>query len=425
MHYDIAAGMDSATLNTVVSQVYKALYPNLLRNTLNVQQIGIASITFDINATPIIILAQGQEVDEAFSAILNEGHHEELTQLDAVAQQELLTLAKAASFSIKLPGLALSIHYTNSAPTNFAANFTGAVNIQTSSANSQNALTVQILSGTIGIPSDPGLADILNKIFVPLLTSYLNKNILDFIKIPALQFKSLLVSMPLPVVQNGYVTAYSALGAVQPDIPATNSWPSHCFYAALDTQVLQAAAGLFFPLGPSADFSWKIISGKVRAQVLAPAGIVINHDGSLTATMTAQALAQLTLHTPWPFSDYHFGPEAHATVTATVAPTVRNGEVVLAFKNSSTPSFSFSWGSIPTWVYPFLWPLLTTLELALNAVVGPLVRDAINNLPPIDVYTIPAITLNLGGSTIHINIAEARTVNMDNNVVVCAQVVIS
>jgi hypothetical protein len=279
------------------------------------------------------------------------------------------------------------------------------------------------MSATISIPEDPLSAALLQEAFIPVLIPYLNTNILSNIEVPALQFSSITVSLPVPVVQAPFLTGYSALGSTQPDVPAPLNWPSNCVFAGVDSAVLQSAAAIPFPLGPSEAFSWDIISGSVGAQLTAPTDISINSDGSISAQIQASAWAQLTLHTPWPLPNVDFGPDASATISATFIPSVVNQEVEIQLEGFPIPTFSFDWG-IPGWINWLFYPLEKGLAAALNAVLNPLIGNIIK-FPPISVYSLPTVSFTLAGQNFKINITNATTSSQNSFLIVSAQATVS
>ena len=237
---------------------------------------------------------------------------------------------------------------------------------------------------------------------------------------PAIQYESLKVSLPVLSVSGSDVVAYSALGSTQPPVPASASWPSGCVFAATDAAALTQAAGIPFPLGPEASFDWDIVSGKVEAQVHAPTDLSVNADGSLSASIVADALAQLTLHMPDPFPNVSFGPKAQATLAVTFQPSVVANEVRLAIEGVPIPDFSFDWG-LPGWVNWVFDPIEAGLAAALNKVLGPLIGKALT-FPPIPVFSLPTVKIPIGGKSVEITLDQAKTSAEGDMLVVEAQV---
>ena len=424
MNYDIVAGMDNATLNKIISQVYKAVYPSLFKSTIDVNTMGIKSVTFDINAAPIVSIKPTLDTKKYLQESLKTFKSSTVIVSPAYSAK-LIKLAAAATFEITAPSVGLTINYPTGNPISTNATLRIAVNIQTSTTGGKNIFTVKIISASINLnPSEPVLESLLNQAFIPYLIPYLNTNILNPIIIPALQFSSIQVSLPVPVVQLPFLTTYAALGTVQPDIPAPSTWPANCIFVGVDSNVLLKAAAIPFPLGPEANFDWNIISGKVGAQVHAPSPIKINADGSISTSIMADVVAQLTLHTPWPLPNVSFGPRASASISATLKPQVVNGQLSLILQGISVPTFSFDWG-IPSYIGWLFYPLQAGLSLALNAILGPLISNVLKLIPPIPIYTLPAIPITLGSKTIHININQATTSSINSLLVISAQASVS
>jgi hypothetical protein len=414
--FDVAAGMDNPMLNALVAQLYKALYPSVFSYTLDTGELGkpfdISTIKFDISKTPTVTLGTTQDARAFWDAHLNV--EPEILKLGAIpsAQRDLI-LDKLESISVgyAIPAMSLIINHISGKPplTVATASATGFASIGTAVDKGQNVLTITITSVTVTVTGDPTLSDILNKCFAPLLLLYLNATLLSHIIIPALQYGTLQISMPVPVVAAGNLIAYSALGTAQPTPPTQPpAVPANCVFGLTDTKVLQAAAGIPFPLGDKESFDWEgIVSGQVGAQVLGPTVKSINSDGSLSITDTAYAVCQLTLHTPWPFPDVSFGPSATATLSATAKPSVNRGQIQIVIESVSIPSFDFNWG-IPDWIDWFFSPIEYALGLALNAVLSPLISAIISQFT-ITIMTFPTISFTILDKNINVNIQNART----------------
>jgi hypothetical protein len=424
MKFDVAVGMDNPTLNQIISEVYKAVYPNLFKDTIAVGQMGIASVNFDINSSPSANLQPMNDARAYFEDSLKTNKHGPTSALSAELSSTMIELAAGASFGVSAP-IALTINYTKGTPsTTTHGTLSATLVLQAVTINGTNYLTVHILSASVSLnPPDPILEALLNKLFIPVLIPYLNQNILTPIQIPMLKYGSLQLSLPVPAVQFPFVTAYSALGAAQPDVPPPSSWPLNCVYLATDSEALQAAAAIPFPLGPKDSFNWEIISGQAGAQVLAPTNFVVNSDGSISAQITAYAGAQLTLHTPNYLPNVSFGPKATALVSATFKPSLNDNTLAVSLEGFPIPYFNFDWG-IPSFINWLFDPLEAGLAAALNEFIGPLIAKAIH-FPPISVYTIPTITFTLAGKEININFAEADTTSQNSMLLVKAQVRIS
>ena len=225
-------------------------------------------------------------------------------------------------------------------------------------------------------------------------------------------------------MQQSYFTAFSSLGSTPSAIPDPLPWPKEGVYIAVDIPTLKAAAGLVFPLGPQENFSWDIFSGHIGATLNSPTISRINDDGSISASLQANASCQLTMKTPWPLPDVSFGPSATVTLAVALYPSIEDGELKVAIANIPTFSFSFDWG-IPNWIDYLFHPLEAGLAAALNAVLGPLISDTLKKLG-IPILQIPAIHFDFGGGkTITISIDQAKPSGLKSLLVVAAQATVS
>ena len=401
--FDVAAGMYESTLNTVLAQVYHAIYPNLLKATIPINELNISSIDIDIQAPPTVKLSPSKEAKAQIAATLkalyNTHQAKVLSDKKVVAtaiddESAFHEIASSATFSASVSKLALTVNYEDGSSPTKVPSATLSVHATISVDGSDSDLTVKILSATIDIPNDPSLTDLLNKAAIPYLITYLNTKILRPIKIPSLEYESLKFSAPLPVVQQSYFTAFSALGSTPATIPSPLPWPKDGVYIAVDTPTMEAAARLIFPLGPQENFSWGIFSGHVGATVNPPSVNSINSDGSLSATIEANASCQLTMETPWPLPNITFGPSATARAAWTFRPLIKGGELQIVPEGIPFFSFSFDWG-IPSWINWLFEPLEYGLAAALNAALGPLIANVLH-IPGIPICKIPDIPIDFG-----------------------------
>lgn len=417
--FDIAAGMSQSTLNAMLPQVYKALYPHFLKDSIQVNEVGISFVDFDIQSPPTVSLAPSATAKDHIATACDAHLAKAGTFKDTA-----LAMASSATFSATASEVALTVNYSNgSSPTKVpSASLVAGATITVDGSDSD--LTVKILCATINVTNNPVLTELLNKALVPYLITYLNTKFLSDIKIPPLGYKTLKFSAPLPVVQQPYVTAFSKLGSSTPAIPAPLPWPEDGVYIAADIPTLEAAAGLIFPLGTGEkSFSWKIFSGQVGANVKTPNISSINDDGSISATISAEAECQLKMDAGF-FGHISFGPKATATAAWTLLPKVEGGKLELTGEGLPSFSFSFDWG-IPDWINWMFEPLEAGLSVALNGVIGPLAASVLDNMY-IPILQLPDIPLNFGGDIkINITIDNATAKGFNGNVLVTAQPTIS
>ena len=432
--FNVAAGMYQSTLNSVLQQVYNALYPDLLKGNIDIKKVDISSVDFDIQAPPSVKLVPSGEANAFIKAAFEtafetacdakraEPGYEVLT-VAASDKSAALKMASSATFTANVSKLALTVYYANGSSSKIPS-ASLVVHATITVDGSDSDMTVKILGATITIPNEPAMTGVLNNALVPYLIDYLNTKILGPIKIPPLAYKSLALSAPLPVVQQSYLTAFSALGSTPPTVPAPLSWPKDGIYVAIDISTMEAAARTIFPLGPQDNFRWKIFSGHVGATLNTPTISSINADGSINAVIKANASCQLTMKTPWPLKNISFGPSATASLAWTLRPLIEYGELKVVPEGIPIPNFSFSWG-ISGWINRLFSPLEAGLAAALNAVLGPLIANALK-IPGISIMKIPVISIDFeGGKMINIAIDRAVPSCLDSLLVVTTKVTVS
>ena len=412
--FDVAAGIHESALNSILPQVYDALHSTLLKGNINVNEAGITSIDFDFKASPTVSL---QPSDEAKQHIKTE--IENITT--GPEMSSLHEIASSATFTAKVSDIAFTIHYKKgSLPTTIpSASLVAHVSFTVDGTDSN--LTVRVLRATVAVPKNSIFTELLNRALVPYLIDHLNTKILHQIQIPPIAFKSLHISTPLPVIQQSFFTAFSSLGSTPSTIPSPLPWPKDGTYVAVDIPAIETASKMFFPLGPHDEFSWHIFSGHVGATLNPPKIANISNDGSISASIEANASCQLKVKTPFPLPDITIGPSATAGLSSTLRPIVEKRELKVVLESVGDPTFSFDWG-IPHWLSFFFNPLEAALAAAINDILCRLIRDKLGNLK-IPVYSIPGINIHVEGDTkIEISIDKAEPSGLDGSMLVVTAV---
>lgn len=425
--FEIACGMDSKTLNILAAQVYTLLYESVFRHSIDINHSGISEIVFDISQSPTISLETNIKARDFWDAQLTEEPQTlNLPTLSRDQRSALLDTLESISLGFNIPAMSLKIHHLDGTPPlTVNATAVGTGSITTSVVNTQNTLTAIINSLQLSVSEDKGINDLLNALFIPPFINFLNHHLLDQIKIPALKFQTLEISMPVPVITGGSVIAYSALGSNQPSPPAhpPSGLPADALFVLVDRKVLQAALELPFPLGPSESFNWKIISGRVGARILEPSITSINQDGSLSISIRARAECQLTLHTPFIFPDVSFGPSADITITATANPLVKDNKIYIAFEKIHISSFHLTW-LLPIWATPFMIPIELALRPLLNASICAIINRVLKNTY-VPITTFPTLSFTVLNQNVNINVNKAQTASTDSMLLICAGLTVS
>ncbi|MGJ1197837.1 hypothetical protein ACR777_17085 [Sphingobacterium spiritivorum] len=414
MNYNIVMGTDNKTLNPLVKQVYQKIYPNIFTGSKDISSEFFLAVFYDINESPTVDLSQRVKLKkEDFQQFKSADLLEEELFLDAHEEDLILDMLSKATFQAYFPNINLKLKLKDTSLLNINIKVSAKVNIQTSIEGKQNYLSATILTADLEIKDTEDYKeyiDELKKYILPLLIHVLNKDLLDKIKLPALTFKDVTVSLPIPVVEKSFVTAYSCIGARQPDTYTSLNWPADTVFAGIDSHAIETMSAIPFPLKKEKEFSWKIISGHVLAQVFNPRAFVIQTDGSIEGKIDAELLAQLTLKKG--FFKISFGPHGKATIKATFKPVVHNGRLLLTVKDLNIPKLDIDFG-IAKWAEYLLKPLSFGLSLALNEIFLPLVSAILRQIE-IPIMHFPTISFEIKGITFNINIIEAKTSKLEN-----------
>ena len=428
--FNVAAGMYQSTLNTVLQQVYNALYPDLLKGNIDINNFGISSVDFDIQAPPSVNLVPSGEanahIKDAFETACDAKRAEPGYELLSTASSDkyaALERASSATFTANLSKLALTVYYANGSSSKIPS-APLVVHATITVDGSDSDMTVKILGATITVPDEPVMTELLNNALVPCLIKYLNTKILVPIKIPPITYQSLALSTPLLVVQQSYLTAFSALGSTPLTTPPPLPWPKDGIYIAIDISTIEAAARTIFPLKAQEKFSWEIFSGHVGATLKKLKISSINADGSINAVIKAKVSCHLKMKNSWPLSTISFPLSTTVSLAGTVRPLFEDGELKVILKGIPIPKFSFNW-DIPSWIKPVFSSLEAGLTSALNDILGPLIAKVLN-IHEIPIIKIPVIHIKFeGGKTINIAIDKAKPSRLHSLLVLTTKATIS
>lgn len=411
MEYDIALGMDNVFLNSLVKQVYDSLRQDPewnLKKTLNIDKMGIKSISYDFEVSPTVNLSLSDQFKDELNELLDSGIIANGVTLSSGGRTEVFNMALMASFEISIPEVSIDISFENNdPPINKKLSLLIAINIQTTSHVGKDSLKFVIFAANASITGDPTIEVLLNSAFLPSLINEFNDKLskveIDSIRgnIPSLPN----ISLPLPIVHSSQISIYSKLGGIQPTISTPIQASLNSAFIGVSGDLIKELVSPKFPLGDATGFSWNIISGRVAAEVNAPSFISISRDGSVLVKTKANANAQLTLHTPFPFPNVSFGPSAKADLSIKFKPFFIGNELFIKVDDFDVQEFSFNIVDIGA-LSRFLNPLNHGLSLALNSALNPVISRIISLIPAIPVYKIPTIE-------IPVNEAKKIIVNLD------------
>jgi hypothetical protein len=265
-----------------------------------------------------------------------------------------------------------------------------------------SSLTLRFVNGKIEVPGVPAdLLDLLNRLFVPLLIGYLNKDVLAPIKIPAIAFEGASFTVPEVVTQSGTLVAFSALQPSGVAIPPATAWPKGVAFVGADALALNEVANAALATQQfGSDWDWNCNVGlctlKLHADYHLKLGGAVfklkaGSGNRLTGSISFSGGAQF--RGDCGIVGVSFGANITGSGTVTAGVQVRGSKVVVIFESLDAINVAIDiTGSIP-------WPINTILGKLISAFAPAIAVTAANFLrgKEFEVYTIPTIHFTIAG----------------------------
>jgi hypothetical protein len=411
--YNGVVGIDEPALNTFVQSVYQVTHDKLLKGNVPVDAgvIGVSSIDYDIAAAPQVSLTPSVLVRELRRSI-----YSAIQAADNARAEEAADAQSRASFTLDLPQLVIGVNFRDGSPTTQiqASASAGLELIVDSTGN----LTPDLVTMAIQIPSNPALAEIVNRALVPELIDLIEQNFLQPIRIPPLGVGSLQVSPPVVVTGNGRLLATTAiLPTVADPAPLDGSWPVGRAFVAVDSTVVSQllnnlVAGkviadhwektfkiLFFSVTVKADYEVRV--SEINLQV------VPGQDGQLSGTARLDLMVHL-----------HAKNVGSFTATGTATPQARVS-VSISQQNELTAkldgldgfTLQLDFQGVPAIFDGILSDILNALAPQITAAVN----AAVAALPAQPIVSIPPINITVEGDTFVITLKNLDVTTIETD----------
>lgn len=405
-HYDVAGGADDAALNAVSQAVYTGVYPKVFKGTIHVGQDNIQSFDYDIKSAPVFTLEPSAQLSELHRARLKSAVKP--NKLTASVEE-----ASQATFDTLFSSVDLKLVYEDNTNTAVSGSLEASGQVR---VNADSTLSLQLLKGTMTIPGEDALSQILNKVCIPMLIDYLNREIFSPIIIPPLKFYDVTLTLPVILVQNKTLLSFSVLSSpaspshVTP--PPPGNWPSGKVFLGPDVPLLNATADgylkeesitgtwkynisipLVCNLGLTANY--RIEMGNVRFQL----GSQNSVTGSMDATAAAGFSGDCGIFKP------SFSASAAASPKLTASISALGSQVYLTILNVDDINFKIEFSGVPDYVNDVL------SEIA--SAFGDVLAAALNVLKglTIPVFTIPAINFAIAGISFSVELTQLQLSN--------------
>ena len=161
--FDVASGMYESALNALLTQLYNALYPNFLKEKINVGEVGISYVDSDIQGPPTVSLAPSADAKAHIAAAFETLYNAQRAKAGVKAMADksaILDIASSATFTLNVSKLALTVNYSNGSSPTKIPSAALVVHAMVSVDGSDSNLTFKLLGGTVTVPSDPTMTQL-------------------------------------------------------------------------------------------------------------------------------------------------------------------------------------------------------------------------------------------------------------------------
>ncbi|MBW4717242.1 hypothetical protein [Saccharothrix obliqua] len=325
---DVTFGLSAETLNDIVRNVHKQLYPKHFRDSKKIERGGVkGELSWDAASPPVLVLKEEGNAIGHDAVDFPEG-----TLPEGVAQR-ILDVYQGRSFEVLLENVSLVLKLDNTAtPQPVTAKITVVAVIDISG----NRLAIKPLSAKVST-GDPNDDAFYNGAVVPAVLEALG-DVLGSIKLPALEFEGIHLTTPNALVSDNVLVCQANLaGRPVPPQPLRGHWPPDPFFVLLGPDAVRAAVELTAKHLEGREFSDKgekgfgigtgYYEGRVTIRNVRSSGQVSsNLEADVTATINGNGGAGIK----FPLNksiDGHFDIVAHPDPTATVRLSLHGTEL--------------------------------------------------------------------------------------------------
>jgi hypothetical protein len=406
--WDIAVGIDAATISQATAAVYRQVYPSLFTGSRHVARDGLEfDVSWDVTAAPTVSLTpppEGRSIVEEHLAALDvpvDVSHEQLVDAYVAALEPTTFSFHAAAMTMTIAGdgekATVPVQLT--------------VYVQAESAAGTVTLRPLKATGTTPSPDDEWF---LNNVILPE-AMHIAQESLPGVQLPALQFAGVALTPPAILITPTHAIALAALaGRPVPTPPFPQAWPASPFFAMLsdDAKLRVAQAGTREIAGKSFGQRGSVNIGIGEAKYSASAtigGLSLSNAGSGAPTLRFNAPVTGNVNAGIEIGCTTFGvnytlyakPDPAGTIALELAGTAVSARTVSldAFVLLITPD-----GGAPEWIISAL--TLPLLQIVVAA-FSPLISTLLNGIS-FPVMTLPSIPIDVSGVHLVVTPAGAR-----------------
>lgn len=391
--FDLAIGVSANSMNISSKSFYKAFYEKLFKGKY--EKYGFI-IEYNIKSAPRFDLQQAKKSLKILKQSEIRSLASSIQNLTEENLSEFFTAASKMLFKIDLDSVDLTLSKKNGwhQLVQFGAEFATAVQIK------ENKLFFEILDGLAKNVTPSDWTGMVNIKIIPDLINMLN-NMLVGIDIPPLEFKGVVLSEPIAVIQSDYIIALANLqNRGVPAPPSVNTkWPAsaNIFVLASDrireicANTLIKTFDLSFkkewmggvPHIAEVDYS---IKGLAENPTLKTSG----NDFNFSAKITGSAKAGFTLLIPWHLVYSLYG-KPNPTANFSLQISKSNLNIIV---NKVNPFVILAAPNPKDWAWLadlILTPILNVLTIT----IVPILTTLIRNIKISNILTVPSFKINV------------------------------
>lgn len=207
-------------------------------------------------------------------------------------------VTSSARFALNFPKIHISVNNNHDGSVLVAVNV--AMSAEAKITCTDSKMTIRLIDANI--KTDNSTLQELLGVVVDAIVGYI---ILLQITLPSISFEHLHLALPVPVVQNSFILGYSSLGRGRTTTTLPNrsiDWPKRSCFIGMGVGAVESIVSTVFPQD---NFNWNIFSRRIAAIVGVPRVSHISHDGTIHATVLAEATCNVNLHLPLPWPLNH------------------------------------------------------------------------------------------------------------------------
>jgi hypothetical protein len=228
--FDLAVGIDGATMTQAGAVVYRQLYPKLFTGSQSIEKEGLLfQVSWDVQAPPTFVLSA-----PANGEALLRAHLLHLPPLPGVSRRQvvegLLGALAENVFQLELPNVLMTLK---------ADGYEGTARVQVSvvaqAQVEQGKMSLRAIKA-IGKTDNPSDEWFVNHVILPQ-AMHIGGTLLDGITLPPLSFANVSLTPPTLIVRQNHIIALANLsGRPVPQPPFADAWPTDPFFAVLSSE---------------------------------------------------------------------------------------------------------------------------------------------------------------------------------------------